>query len=241
MRTLSIGIIFALAILGGCARVAAVSHATTPEPPVSGSGTLLPGSDIRASGFLGDYSRLSQVADQKTLWRFVRPGVNWKQYTKVYVAPIEIWVNPEAEQQGIQPGLFVRIDTLFKEAVAQEFGTHGYLMADKPGPGVLVFHGALTGVTPIHQGLEPSDALPIKAVVNIGRHALGAEPYYIVLSGEVEILDGATGERVYAGVGARRGYQTVTKGETISWDEMKDTFDWIAHRWREQLDKARGV
>ena len=58
-----------------------------------------------------------------------------------------------------------------------------------------MFHGALTGVTQIHQGFVPSDVLPINAVVNAGKYALGAAPYYIVLSGEIEVLDGAIRER----------------------------------------------
>ena len=35
-------------------------------------------------------------------------------------------------------------------------------VADRLAPDVLVFHGALTGVTRIHQGFVPSDVLPIK-------------------------------------------------------------------------------
>jgi hypothetical protein len=241
MRTVSILITAGILALSGCAKVAEMSHATAPEVPVSGKGTMLPGSDIRASGFLGNYSEFKPVPDQKYLWRYVRPGVDWKQYDKVYVVPMEVWLNPEAERPGIQPELFSKVDGLFKQIVLKEFTSHGYQLANKPGPDVLVFRGALTGVTPIHQGLEPSDVLPIKAMVNVGRYAAGAEPYYIVLSGEIEMLDGKTGERVFAAVGARRSFQTTTKGEEISWTELKDTFAWVAQRWREHLDRARGV
>jgi hypothetical protein len=240
MRVLSPLFIIGMLALSGCAKVAAVTHATAPEVPASGKGTLLPGSDIRASGFLGDYSEFTAVPDQKYLWRYVRPGVDWKQYTEVYVEPMEVWLNPEAERPGIQPQVFSKVDSLFKAIVSKEFGSHGYELVDKPGPGVLVFRGALTGVTPIHQGFEPADVLPIKAAVNVGLYAAGAEPYYIVLSGEIEMLDGGTGQRVYAAVGARRSFQTTTKGDQISWTELKDTFAWVAQRWREQLDKAKG-
>jgi len=230
-----------LLALGGCSRVAALSGATAPDVPVSGKGALLPGSNIRASGFLGDYSSLTLVPDQKEQWRYVRPGVDWKQFDKVFVAPIEVWVNPEADHPGIQPGLVSKLDGLFRDVVVKEFVGHGYMLAEKPGPGVLVFHGALTGVTPVHQGLEPSDVMPIKAVVNAGRYAVGVEPYYIVLTGEVEMLDGKTNQRVYAFVGARRGFETTTKGSEVTWTELRDTFTFVAQRWREQLDKARGV
>jgi hypothetical protein len=154
---------------------------------------------------------------------------------------MEVWLNPEAEHPGIQPELYTQVDHLFKDIVAKEFQPHGYQVAAKPGAGVLVFHGALTGVTPTRQGFQPSDVLPIKAAVNVGKYAFGAEPYYIVLSGEIEMLDGASGERVLAAVGARRSFQTTTKGSEITWSELKDTFAWVAQRWRQQLDRARGV
>jgi uncharacterized protein DUF3313 len=241
MRLLALWMALAMVLVSGCAKVAAVSGATTAERPSSGKGTVLPGSDIRASGFLGNYSDLEPVPGEQYLWRYVRPRVNWKQYSKVFVAPMEVWLNPEAEHPGIQPELYSQVDRLFKEIVAKEFQPHGYQLAAQPGPGVLVFRGALTGVTPTRQGFEPSDVLPIKAAVNAGKYAFGAEPYYIVLSGEIEILDGASGERVLAAVGARRSFQTTTKGSQITWTELKDTFMWVAQRWRQQLDRAKGT
>jgi len=241
MRLLGLCIALTMVLISGCARVAAVSGATMAERPTSGKGRMLPGSDIRASGFLGNYSELERVPGEQYLWRYVKPGTNWKQYDKVFVEPMEVWINPEAEHPGIRPELYSQVDHLFKEIVAKEFQPHGYQLAGQPGPGVLVFRGALTGVTPIRQGFEPSDVLPIKAAINAGKYAFGDEPYYIVLSGEIEMLDGGSGERVLAAVGARRGFQTTTKGSQITWSELKDTFTWVAQRWRHQLDRAKGV
>ena len=241
MRLLVLCMTLWMVLVSGCAKVAAVSGATAPERPTSGKGTMLPGSDIRASGFLGNYSELKPVPGEQYLWRYVRPGVNWKQYDKVFVEPMEVWLNPEADRPGIQPEVYSQVDRLFKEIVAEEFQSHGYKIADRPGPGVLVFRGALTGVTPIQQGFEPTDVLPIKAAVNAGKYAVGAEPYYIVLSGEIEMLDGSSRERLLAAVGARRGFQTTTKGSQITWTELKDTFTWVAARWRQQLDRAKAA
>lgn len=241
MRLRGIGIVVTVVLLAGCAKIAAVSGTTTAAAPTSGKGAMLPGSDIRASGFLGDYSQMKPSPDEKYVWRAVTPGVDWKQFDSVCVVPMEIWLSPEAEHPGIRPEVFTRVDQLFKGIVAKEFGSHGYKVADRPGPGVLVFRGALTGVTPIKQGFEPSDVLPIKAAVNLGKYALGDEPYYIVLTGEIEMLDGATGKRVFAAVGARRGFETTTKNSELGWSELKDTFAWVAERWRQHLDKARGV
>lgn len=231
----------AVLALNGCARVSALTGETAAAQPVSGAGAKLPGSDIRASGFLQDYSQLEPAPGTDHTWRYIRPNVNWKQYDKIMVLPMEVLVNPEAEHIGIQPQLYTEIDRQFKEIVTQEFQSGGYQVVDKPGPGVLIFRPALTGVTPTHQGFEPTDLLPIKAAINAGKYAFGAEPYYIVLSGELEVLDGVSKERLYAMVGARRGYETTTKGGQLTWAEVKDTFTWYAKQWRASLDRARGV
>jgi hypothetical protein len=103
--------------LGGCARVAALSGATSADKPVSSQGAMLPGSDIKAFGFLKDYGELQPVPGRQYVWRYVKPGVNWKQYDKIFVAPIEVWVNPEAHRLGVQPALYNQIDQAFKQIV----------------------------------------------------------------------------------------------------------------------------
>ncbi len=241
MHRFSIYLALAVVLLGGCARVAAISGSTTSEKPTSGTGERLPDSNIRASGFLGHYDALKPLPGKANTWRYVKPGVDWKRYDKVMIEPMEVWINPEADRPGIQPEVFSEIDKSFREIVAKEFREGGYQVVQRPGPGVLVFHVALTGVTPVHQGIEATDLLPIKAAINAGKYAFGAEPYYIVLSGEFEVIDSISGERLFASVGARRGYETKTKGSQLSWSEVKDTFTWLAKQWREGLDRARGV
>ena len=61
MRLLGLCLALAMVLVSGCARVAAVGGATTAEHPSPGKGTMLPGSDIRASGFLGNYTDLKLV------------------------------------------------------------------------------------------------------------------------------------------------------------------------------------
>ncbi len=231
----------ALLLVSGCAKVAQEAGLTEHEMPVSGKGQLLQGSDVRASGFLVDYSQLAQVKGVKGEWEYVKKGVDWKPYTKIMLRPMEVWVNTGATYPAIQLDLYRKIEDTVKEIVTQEFEAGGYQIVDKPGPGVLVFHYALTGVTPVRQGLVPSDALPIKAAITAVRYATGTEAYYVALSGEMEVLDGATGERVYGMVGAKRSFATQLKSSEITWDELHDTVTFFAKQWRTRLDRGRGV
>jgi hypothetical protein len=231
----------ALLLLGGCAKVAQQAGITEHEMPVSGKGQLLRGTDIRTSGFLQDYSQLAPVQGVKGEWEYVRKGVDWRPYTKIMMRPMEVWVNTGADYPAIQLDLYKKIEETIRQTVTEEFEAGGYQIVDKPGPGVLVFHYALTGVTPVRQGLLPSDALPIKAAITAVRYATGSEAYYVALSGEIEVLDGVSGERVFAAVGARRSFATQLKSSEITWDELQDSVTYFAKQWRTRLDRGRGV
>jgi len=235
---LAVGLLLTLA---GCAKVAQQTGYTEHEMPVSGRGQLLQGSDVRASGFLGDYSQLAPVKGVRGEWEYVRKGVDWRPYTKIMLRPMEVWVNTGATYPAIQPDLYKKIEDTIRQIVTEEFEAGGYEVVTKPGPNVLVFHYALTGVTPVRQGFVPSDVLPVKAAITAVRYAAGTEAYYVALSGEIEVLDGATGERVFAAVGARHSFATELKSDEITWDELRDSVTYFAKQWRTRLDRGRGV
>jgi len=240
MRQLKL-LVVAVLLLAGCAKVAQQAGITEHEMPVSGKGQVLRGTEIRASGLLGDYSQLAPVKGVTGEWEYVRKGVDWRPYTKIMMRPMEVWVNRSADYPAIQVDLYKKIEETVRQIVTEEFEPGGYQVVDKPGSGVLVFHYALTGVTPVRQGLLPSDVLPVKAAITAVRYATGTEAYYVALSGEIEVLDGASGERVFAAVGARHSFATQLKSSEITWDELQDSVTYFAKQWRTRLDRGRGV
>jgi hypothetical protein len=217
-------------LLGACAQ----------QPSAPGSRAVLPGSDLQVSGFLGDYSGFARVPDQPDAWQWVRPGVNWRQYTKVFIPPVEVWLNPTAQYLGIQPDLYKQMTDTFRTLTAQEFRAGGYEVVDKPGPGVLKLRYALTGVTPERPGLTPLDLLPIKMAVDATRAATGTDKTVIVVSGEVDARASATDERLYAEVAVRRDYHLFL-GKQLTWDDLRNGATNWAKLSRERLDRARAV
>jgi hypothetical protein len=67
MRQLYLVAVLLLAF-AGCAKVAQQAGISEHEMPVSGRGQLLQGADVRASGFLGDYSQLAPVKGVTGEW-----------------------------------------------------------------------------------------------------------------------------------------------------------------------------
>lgn len=206
----------------------------------TGTRAVLPGSDVQVSGFLGDYSKLTRVPGQADQWQWVKPGVNWRPYTKIFIPPVEVWINPASAYPVVQPDLYKQMTDTFRTLTADEFRAGGYEIVDQPGPYVLVLRYALTGVTPERPGLTPLDLLPVKIAVDATRYATGTDKTVIVISGEVEALDGATKERLFAEVAIRRDYHLFI-GKQLTWDDLRNGATNWAKQSRQRLDRARGV
>jgi hypothetical protein len=232
MRRLS-SFVFAALLVGGCAQQPTLPEGATASP------LQLPGSSLEASGFLGkDYSRFTPVPGKLDTWRWVKSGVNWRQYNKVLIQPVEVWINRQAEYGGIQPDMYKRMADEFRAVVTQQFRAGGYEIVDKPGPGVLRLHFALTGVNPERPGFTPLDVLPIKIAINVARSATGTDKTVIALSGEVEVLDSVTGERLFASVSTRKDVHLFV-GRQLTWDDVRTGATEWAVEARERLDAAR--
>ncbi len=230
----SVWIVLAALLAAGCA-----TQPDTTEKSGALPG-LLPGSSVEASGFLGDYGQLRKVSGRLDTWQWVKTGVDWRPYTKLFIEPVEVWINPRGAYPGIEPGLYKRMVDEFRQQVTQEFRAGGYQVVDQPGPGVLKLHFALTGVTPERPGLTPLDVLPIKIAIDAARYATGTDKTVIAISGEAEVLDGVTGERLFAQVTTRKDVHLFI-GRQVTWDDVRDGAAGWATQARALLDKARGV
>jgi hypothetical protein len=227
-------LVLAALVFAGCA----TDTGTTAGPAASPK--LLPGSSVEASGFLGDYSQFRRVPGPFDTWQWVRPGVDWKRFTRLYIEPIEVWINPRSAYPGIEPGLYKRMVDEFRTHVVQEFQAGGYPVVDRPGPGVLRLHFALTGVNAERPGFTPLDVLPIKIAIDAARYATGTDKSVIAITGEAEVLDGVTNERLFAQVTTRKDAHLFI-GRQVTWEDVRGGATEWAKQARALLDKARGV
>jgi hypothetical protein len=230
----SLPLALAALLVAGCATDAGMAPGSGATPK------LLPGSSVEASGFLGDYSEFRKIDGRLDTWQWVRPGVDWKPYTKLYIEPVEVWISPQAAYRGIEPGLYKKMVDEFRLHVTQEFRAGGYQVVEQAGPGVLKLHFALTGVNPERPGFSPLDVLPIKIAINAARYATGTDKTVIAISGEAEVLDGVSGQRLFAQVTTRKDVHLFV-GKQVTWDDVRDGATEWAKQARAMLDKARGV
>jgi hypothetical protein len=176
--------------LSGCS-------ATTPQAPASSSTSSAP----KQGKFLSRYDLLKPVAgvDGAQSWR--EPGVNWKQYDRVLIERIKIFLNEASKEKGIDPTDLKMLTDYFYEALLKEIKPTAQIV-DKAGPGVLGVRIAITDLMPTNATKSMVGTLTPYAFIAeassgpaSGRPA-GSTPYLGECGIEVQFLDGQTGKVV---------------------------------------------
>jgi hypothetical protein len=160
------------------------------------------------SGFLGDYSKLSEEKDAsgETVLRYVNPNVKPGTYQAVRVDPIEYYPAPKPTEQ-------VSAQTLTEIADYMDKGIRDALsrkvkVVTESGPGVARMRTAITAVAPKSPGLRPYELLPIGFLISAAK-GRGKEATIQV---EVQVIDSVTGELI--GESVRKGTGAKLASET---------------------------
>jgi len=192
-------------------------------------------SDKDFSGFLGDYSQLKPGAEGQANFLYVDKSADWKNYTKIYIKPIELWqsADPASNLGSLaledQQMLVSYLHTSLANTLGKDFTLVG-----QAGPGVLVIHGAITDAGKSKAVMNViSSVVPVSMVLSAGKTALTGKGSGVgSVSIEVEFCDGQTGQRVAAIVDSRAGTKAVRTKFDGTWSDVKMSFDW----WAAQAD-----
>lgn len=213
-------------------------------------------------GFLSDYSKLQPDTDGSDAKIYIKPGHNFKQYNKVLLDRIKVWLKEDAEYKGIDPAELQTLTDYFQEALARELGT-AYPLVLEPGPDVLRIRIAITQLKPTRTEVSMITAVmpygtgtAADLTMSAARGQAGHPPYLGEASIEAEFLNSETQEQVAAYFEQRLGKKfdvqleegaskAVSKGITSytkaysEWGYVKQAFDYWAHKLRVRLDNAR--
>jgi len=197
--------------------------------------------DLRTTGFLQDYSGLEPGPKGGAALRYVKEGVDWKQYDKVMLDEVALFLSQDADFRGIYLDEMEALEDIFHKSIVQALGDK-YPLTSEPGPGVLRLRPAITGLVPSRPVLNTvSTIVPVGlAISHVKKAATGVHANVGLASMEAELLDSQTNEQLAAVVDKRSGakYQVI-KGMS-KWGHVKDIFDTWAKRLRMFLDEARG-
>ncbi len=190
------------------------------------------------SGFLGDYSMMQKGLKDRANLYYMKPDVNWNQYTKIWIKPIELWDSgdPDSPMGKISPEsrqtLIDLLNTALNTALSKNF-----TMVDHGGPDVLVVHAAITDAKKSKPviGAVSSIYLPLK-VIGLGKQTIAGTGIGVgSVTIEAEFLDGQSNERLCAVMDSRSGTEAIRSKFTGTWGDVEKSLDWWAARLDQRL------
>ncbi len=182
------------------------------------------------SGWLDDYDKLvfNQELNQFVFFNEEARG----KYDKVMLQSVTVYAVDAKSNRSVATA---SSDYLTKGArrVLEEKG----VLAQEPGPGVLRYHMAITGVEKSKEDLKAHNLIPVSALFRGAKAATGNLNTYIDAMFEAELVDSVTGERVAATV--RKGVGTTDKksGDELDFDDVKPTLDMWLESYSKTLDE----
>lgn len=179
---------------------------------------------------------LQKDPDKAGAYRYEKPGLDLKNYDRILLQPVEIWIHPKSKYKGISPDDLKLISDAFIQTLVNELEPT-YPVVNKTGPGTLVVRLAITDVKMKKKKRGLLGYTPIGIVVTAAKDAAGKRVSLVEAGIEAELLDGLTGERL--GVLVDRGLETSKdKKKKLSWDDIDERLSFYAKRFKARLDAA---
>lgn len=195
--------------------------------------------NVEQSGFLNDYSQLMPGSDDEAALVYIKPGADFKPYSKIMFERVVVTLSPSSEAREIDPTILKELTDYYQNALLEAV-KGGYEVVDQPGPNVLWVRVAITDVEPSNPTANTmSSIIPIGIAVSAAAKAstdanLGTGE----AATEIEVLDSVTMERLAAAVDKRQGGKAAFRGK---WVDTEQAFDYWAKRFRDRLDNMRGM
>lgn len=207
-------------------------------------GLLLANADLtisaeNSSSFLGDHPPLTADRDRPGAKSWQKEGVDIKKYTKVLIAPIEIWIDPDSEYKGLDADELKALSDTLRKAITDELEP-AYPVVTKPGPDVIAFRLALTNVRVAQKKRGLLGYTPIGFVVTTGMNLAGMRISLRDATLEAEALDSQSGERLSVLIDRQVTDVDPTDKSDPSWEEVEKTLRFYAKRFRSRMDAEHG-
>ncbi len=176
------------------------------------------------SGFLGDYSALSETKDAAgdKVMRYISPKLTSADYQSVIIDPIQYYPAPKPTDQ-VTASTLTEISNYVDKGLQEKLG--GKLtLASEPGPGVIRVRPAITAVSANSPGLKPYEIVPVGFLISSVK-GRGKEAAIQI---EVEMVDSISGELLGASVRKGIGAKLASKDAKLSLKDVQPLLDkWI--------------
>jgi hypothetical protein len=185
------------------------------------------------SGFLGDYSQLKPGNAGQAQLVYINPDAKWSDYSKVILEPVELWGDAKSKPSEKARGeIRAFVFNTFKEELAKKFE-----LTEQPGPGVMKITVAITSVKPAEPMIASYDqhlTKPAEPGATLKYLGPGIAVWVGSASGEAQVTDSVSGQRMGAWVDKRFGSEKVPP-KKWKWGDAESIVRKWAHLLAERL------
>ncbi len=198
---------------------------------------------VVTSGFLSDYSQLHEGEGDEALMIYIDQNATFSQYDKVIVEPVRLVASEDSDMADNSKEELQAIADYFYASLNESLSKK-YTVVTTPGPGTMKLRAALTDATGSSVVLDTlSSIVPVGMAINVlAKVATGNNLSVGSATGEIELLDSVSGQRLAAAVDGRSGAKYTGKFDKwSSWQDTKDACDYWADRIALRLDELSGA
>lgn len=227
------GLAMSLALLAGAAVLASVlsACAATSQGQVAlqqetPTGQAAP---TGAAQFLGtDASLLQPGAEGQAAFVYVNPNVQWSNYKKVLLKPVEFWDTPDS---SVSPDNQKMLTSYFYNSLKQNLQKN-FTLVDQPGPGVITVAVAIINAEAATPGLRSvSLVIPQARILNYAQSlATGHAAFAGSAEAAFKATDSSTGQLLAESVDRRVGGMAVSNAAQIQWGDAEAAMDYWSQR-----------
>jgi hypothetical protein len=186
---------------------------------------------VEPSGFLRDYSQLQKNDEYPAYLIYINPRANWSRYNAIMIDSVSLWGASDKlsnEDRQMIAGMMYNAlyDTLGKN----------FAIVTAPGMNVLRLRAAITEAQGSKVALNVvTSVIPqLRLLTTVGGMAADTAAIVGEASGEMEIVDSVSSERLAAAVDRETGTKAILRGNKFSkWGDVQDACDY----WAGRVDK----
>jgi len=188
------------------------------------------------SGFFEDSIVFEKHPDRRNAYRYLKKDLNLRNYNKVAIAPVEIWIHPDSSYKGVQANSVKAISDQLRQVLVSTLEPD-YPVVNQAGNKTIAVRLAVTGIKLKKKKGGFLSYMPIgMAVAAVQDETLSKTTLSDAII-EADLIDGRTGERIAALVD--RNMAVDLSGESQSWNEVEKVFEYYAKRFKKSLDESR--